>query len=140
MANAETTNSNPNRRKGNIGLIIARVSIAVAALACIGILAACGIGFLWLLDNTSLNQISVASGLPDPDIAFYTGASHGLNVFVWECFKQKRIAIFKSTGEYGYASKWERQEAACGELTAIEKSIPEKERRPTDVKYFWGTR
>jgi hypothetical protein len=93
-------------------------------------------GFI-LLSSCHVNKPLVASGLPDPDKAFYTGMPHGYQVYIWECYRNKRIAIYTFIGMY--AGAYEREEVACGELTKIEKTWANKKQGELDPKQFWGT-
>lgn len=90
-----------------------------------------------LLSSCHVNKPLVASGLPDPDKAFQTGTAHGYQVYIWECYRDKRIAIYTFVGFY--AGAYKREEVACGELTKIEKTLTNEKQWELDSKKFWGT-
>ena len=88
------------------------------------------------LTSCTTNRDSIAAGLPAPDTGFYTGTVTGYNVFIWKCYQGRRIVIFKTSGEMT-SSDYERQEAPCGETTAIEKKLETEQKRDEDPKDFW---
>ena len=93
------------------------------------------LGAVILLSSCHFNKPLVASGLPDPDKAFQTGMAHGYQVYIWECYRNQRIAIYTFVGTY--AGAYEREQAACGELTEIEKKLANERRWELDPKQFW---
>jgi hypothetical protein len=107
--------------------------ILVVLVSCLVL--SCGAGLVWV--KVFGSRDFVASGLPDPDSAFMTGIEYGLDVYVWECYNVKHIAVFRYSG-YSSLTIWQRQESACGQFTDIEKQTDGTfSRRPTNPKLFW---
>jgi hypothetical protein len=134
MSGAVKPSAKSDISRKNSGSSIAKIFLMITAAVSLGIILACGGCLGWVIAH---GQASVASGLPDPDAAFSTGTEHGLDVYIWECFKGTRVAVYRSAG-FIPVSIWQRQEAPCGQLTAIEKEIPDSGRRSTNPEYFWG--
>lgn len=57
-----------------------------------------------------------------PDISCQTGSETGYNIYIWNCFKNKKNVIFqKSAGLYSFTAQ--KQLAECGTETDFEKEI-----------------
>lgn len=89
------------------------------------------------LTACSSNKSVVAAGLPDPDRGFQTGTVAGYDVWIWECYQDKHIVIYRTSAEMT-AGMYEREETPCGELTPIELKLADVEpKRERDPSTFW---
>jgi hypothetical protein len=57
-----------------------------------------------------------------PDRACRTGSPSGYDVYLWKCVQQQKVVIYQFSGEMS-CQQPQKQTAACGELTAIEKEL-----------------
>lgn len=105
-----------------------------AAVGIIGLCMILSLGFVFT--SCAFNQYIIAAGLPNPDAGFQTGTVVGYNVYIWECYQGKRIAIYHETSEM-YSGPYKREEVPCGEMTSIEKSLANVPKRPLNPNAFW---
>lgn len=91
---------------------------------------------LLLVPACASNRDTIAAGLPAPDSAFITGTATGYSVYIWECYRDRRIVIFYGSAEFTKGA-YQRQEALCGETTPIEKESIHQPKRELDPKQFW---
>lgn len=103
------------------------------ALVLGSILVICCVGVVLVVIFTPLNRPIAAFGLPRPDYGYMTGTVFGYNVYVWECYSGKRIAVYNHTSEMT-ASAYQREEVPCGGQTPIEKSTAsDSHKAPLDM-------
>lgn len=57
-----------------------------------------------------------------PDRACRTGGAAGYDVYIWSCYNQQRVVIYKFSGELS-CQEPQRETASCGGQTAIEKKL-----------------
>lgn len=107
---------------------LARLALGCFAALLVLSLTACG-----------SNRDSIAKGLPAPDRGFRIKEEASLDVYLWDCYQGKHIAIFRRNAEI-YASDYERQEVACELKTPIEQSVALEGLSPVnlDPATFWG--
>ena len=83
------------------------------------------------------NKYIAAAGLPAPDRGYQTGTIYGYDVWIWDCYQNKHIAVYRSSAEMT-AGMYERQETPCGQLTPIEQKLANDEpKRTRDPSAFW---
>jgi hypothetical protein len=113
------------------------ILLAVAGILVLGAVVGCALLTFGVLSLGRANDPStVAAGLPDPDRAFLTGTSHGATVFIWNCYEGKHIVVYHYSAEL-YAEPYKREEAGCGELTPIETSLADEQKRELDPRELW---
>lgn len=91
---------------------------------------------LVLLSACSSNKYVVAAGLPAPDSGFQTGTAFGYDVYIWECYRGKRIVVYRESAEMR-VGPFVREEAACGAMTPIETKLANERKRVLDPSRFW---
>ncbi len=99
------------------------------------LLGAFGVAALLFTACTS-NKYIVAAGLPNPDSGFQTGTITGYDVWIWECYQNKRIVLWRTSAEMS-AGPYTRQEAPCGEQTPIEIQLANERKRERAPHAFW---
>src|SRR5262245_61642294 len=114
----------PNRRKWIFSAAI------VAMLVC------CAGAMLVLISSCSWNKYIVAAGLPAPDRAYQTGTIYGYDVFIWDCYQNKRIVLWHTSAEMT-SGPFTREETVCGGVTPIEEKLADVEKRGRDPTRFW---
>lgn len=60
-----------------------------------------------------------------PDRSCRTGSVHGYDVYIWECREGQREVVYYYSAEMS-CKEPEKETAACGERTPIEKELGEK--------------
>lgn len=102
------------------------------------ILLVCGLGICAAIFTAfTSNKYIAAAGLPAPDRGFQTGSIYGYDVWLWDCYQNKHIAVYRTSAEMT-AGLYERQEVPCGELTPIETQLANVEpKRDRDPSAFW---
>jgi hypothetical protein len=103
---------------------------AILVLLCV-----CGAAAFVFTTFTS-NKYIAAAGLPNPDSGYQTGTIYGYDVWVWECYQNKHIVLWRTSAEFT-AGQYTREEAACGERTLIEVKLQGEQKRVRDPKNFW---
>ncbi len=104
--------------------------VSVLLLLCVVLV----LGFF--LTSCSFNKYIVAAGLPNPDRAFQTGTVYGYDVFIWDCYQNKHIVLYRESSEMR-AGPFIRQEVACGEQAPIELSLKDERTRDLRPNSFW---
>ncbi len=105
-------------------------ALVIFLLLCIALTA------LVLFSSCSVNKYIIAAGLPAPDRAYQTGTIYGYDVFIWDCYQNKRIVLWKTSAEMT-SGPFTREETACGGMTPIEQKLAPEEKRERDPRRFW---
>lgn len=113
-----------NRRKWIVSAVV-----LVLLLCCAG-------AALFVFSSCSVNKYIVAAGLPTPDRAYQTGTIYGYDVYIWECYQNKRIVLWKTSAEMT-SGPFTREETVCGGTTPIEAKLAEAQKRERDPRSFW---
>jgi len=108
----------------------------LSAGAAVPLFLCAALALAFLFTACSTNKNAVAAGLPDPDRAFQTGTAYGYDVFLWDCYQGKHIAVYRTSAEMR-AGPFEREEVACGELAPIEVKLAGERQHDLDPKSFW---
>lgn len=120
-------------QKSRTGKIVGGCCGLLTALGVIAMLAV----VVFTFTSCGFNRYIVGAGLPQPDSAFQTGTVVGYNVYIWECYQDKRIVLYNPTSEM-WIGPFKREEVKCGEKTPIELQLAnEKQIRTFDPKNFW---
>jgi hypothetical protein len=106
-------------------------------LGCTAVLLLCALGVgASIFTACTSNKYIAAAGLPPPDSGFQTGTIYGYDVWLWDCFQNQHIAVYRYSAEMT-AGLYERQQVPCGELTPIELQVANEEKRSRDPANFW---
>lgn len=98
---------------------------------------ACAAGLMVLLLAACLsNKNAVAAGLPAPNSGFQTGTVFGYDVYIWDCYQDKRIVVYRESAEMR-VGPYMREEAECGGMTPIETKLANERKRTLDPSRFW---
>lgn len=115
--------------KSNKRKLLLSATVIVLLVCCAGTM-------LVLISSSSWNKYIVAAGLPTPDRAYQTGTIYGYDVFIWECYQNKRIVVWHTSAEMT-SGPFAREETVCGGTTPIEEKLANVEKRERDPKRFW---
>ena len=63
--------------------------------------------------------------LTPPDQSCRTGGGVGHDVWIWECYENRRVVIYQYCGGFVGCRPAEREETACGGCTPFERSHAE---------------
>lgn len=78
--------------------------------------------------------------LPPPDESYRTGVggTHGYDVYIWNCYDNKRVVVYSFSAEMSCKNP-EKEETECGGLTPLEKELKDIKKDPVPDMMRWPT-